>query len=610
MGSIDMLRCSTLFWDDCTCYHTEHMTAMRFDDVLDEIGGFGRYQKWVFFLTLGPNLLAGFIMLNPVFLLGIPEHRCAIPNCENDTFEVQSPTHQESIDEYIPLSNTKGLKYDRCNILLPSGNISMTTEGALLPNDSLREACSKWVYDLSVFTDTFASEHNLVCDKEIQVANAEMIFYGGMLVGSLASGIFADVYGRKPVMYVSLVIMVISNIGLAWVHAYWLFVIVEFILGASVIATFMPGYIISLELTSSSKRAWPGVISDFPYVLGLILMAVVAYIVREWFKLQLYTSLPGLLFLSYWWLIPESPRWLLTKGRVAEAKVIIEKAARWNKTVLPKQFFKSKCMDDMDTDKTASFLQLFSSKKMCKTTVIVFVNWTIVAMTYFGLALNSDNLAGNLYLNFGLSAAVEIPAYFLVIYLVDRIGRRWLFTGSMLVGGLACASTVLAIEYEPGGGDAIVVALAMLGKLFITAAYSTAHIHSAELFPTVIRNAGMGGASLFASLGTMVAPYIVTEGEQLGGIWGEAFPLVVFGALAFLTGILSLALPETLGKNLPETVEDGERFGRTGAFNLVRSLRLHKSGDYERIGDHSYQASIKEDSEHELLVSQDNSFKS
>ncbi|WAR09452.1 ORCT-like protein, partial [Mya arenaria] len=398
---------------------------MRFDDVLDEIGGFGRYQKWVFFLTLGPNLLAGFIMLNPVFLLGIPEH------------------------------------------------------SALLPNDSLREACSKWVYDLSVFTDTFASEHNLVCDKEIQVANAEMIFYGGMLVGSLASGIFADVYGP-------------------------------------------------LELTSSSKRAWPGVISDFPYVLGLILMAVVAYIVREWFKLQLYTSLPGLLFLSYWWQVDTR---------------ISPLAANQG----------PKCMDDMDTDKTASFLQLFSSKKMCKTTVIVFVNWTIVAMTYFGLALNSDNLAGNLYLNFGLSAAVEIPAYFLVIYLVDRIGRRWLFTGSMLVGGLACASTVLAIEYEPGGGDAIVVALAMLGKLFITAAYSTAHIHSAELFPTVIRNAGMGGASLFASLGTM--------GEQLGGIWGEAFPLVVFGALAFLTGILSLALPETLGKNLPETVEDGERFG-------------------------------------------------
>lgn len=75
----------------------------------------------------------------------------------------------------------------------------------------------------------------------------------------------------------------------------------------------------------------------------------------------------------------------------------------------------------------------------------------VVALVYFGLALNSENLNGNLYLNFGLAGIVEIPAYLLVIVLVDRFGRRRLYSIWMIIGGLACLSTILPIEYEPEG---------------------------------------------------------------------------------------------------------------------------------------------------------------
>lgn len=81
----------------------------------------------------------------------------------------------------------------------------------------------------------------------------------------------------------------------------------------------------------------------------------------------------------------------------------------------------------------------------------LFDDRTVVALAYFGLALNSDNLAGNVYLNFGLSALVEIPAYFVVIFLVDRIGRRKLYCINMIIGGIACGSTIFAIEYVPNG---------------------------------------------------------------------------------------------------------------------------------------------------------------
>lgn len=550
---------------------------MRLDDILDEIGGFGRYQKWIFFLTCLPNLLAGFFMLNPVFLLGVPDHRCAIPGYENDTYEVQSPYHIAQRKKFIPHSPD-----DSCKVYeyLPANSTSTHNRSDISYENSTEfprqeVKCSKWVYDKSVFRNTFTSEENLVCDKEIWVANAEMIFYGGMVVGSLASGIVADSYGRKPVMYVALLLMVASSIGLTWVHEYWLFCIVEFILGGSIVATFMPAFVISIEMTSANKRIWPGVISNFPYVLGLVLLSAIAYGLREWRKIQLYTSIPGVIFIFYWWLVPESPRWLLTKGRLREAESILRTAARWNGTTFPNNLLRNEAKEE-DVESNANFMQLFKSKILCLRSFLIFFNWLVVSLVYFGLALNSENLNGNLYLNFALSGIVEIPAYFLVIFLVDRFGRRRLFCFLMIICGLSCLSTIFSIKYKPEG--TVTIVLAMFGRLCVTGAFSVAYIHSAEIFPTVVRNAGMGAASLFARAGTMAAPYIVNIGKTLGGTTGKAIPLLLFGGMALLSGLTSLLLPETLKKHLPETVSDGERLGRSGAFYFARTLRHHREG--------------------------------
>lgn len=54
----------------------------------------------------------------------------------------------------------------------------------------------------------------------------------------------------------------------------------------------------------------------------------------------------------------------------------------------------------------------------------------------------------------------------------------------------------------------LTTALAMLGKLFSTAAFATIYVISAEIFPTAIRNAGMGSSSLWARVGGMISPFI------------------------------------------------------------------------------------------------------
>ncbi|KAL5009958.1 hypothetical protein ScPMuIL_012263 [Solemya velum] len=102
----------------------------------------------------------------------------------------------------------------------------------------------------------------------------------------------------------------------------------------------------------------------------------------------------------------------------------------------------------------------------------------------------------------------------------------------------------------------------MLGKVGSAAAFAIIYVFSAELYPTVVRNAAMGASSCCARVGSMIAPYITAAGDDIGGPEGKAMPLLIFGSASILAGVVSLWLPETLNQKLPETMEDGEQFGK------------------------------------------------
>lgn len=131
----------------------------------------------------------------------------------------------------------------------------------------------------------------------------------------------------------------------------------------------------------------------------------------------------------------------------------------------------------------------------------------------------------------------------------------------MLTGGLACLSTIFTVLY--GGEDlqTLTTVLALVGKLGSSAGFALIYIYSAELFPTVLRNAAIGIFSCGARVGGMVAPLIADSVIIIGGKMGQAVPLVIFGAASVLAGILTLFLPETLNSRLPETIEDARLFG-------------------------------------------------
>uniref|UniRef100_K1QCW4 Organic cation transporter protein n=1 Tax=Magallana gigas TaxID=29159 RepID=K1QCW4_MAGGI len=508
---------------------------MHFDELLGVLGEFGPYQKFVYFLVCLPSIIAAFHMVNSVFLLGIPKHRCKLPYYPNDTFLSQGAVHDDLVKAFIPteLNADNEVTYKQCYIFSTpgSGNITGGPE----------QSCSDWVYDKTVYENTFASEQNLICGKAIWASNAKMIFFAGVFVGALLLGALSDKIGRKKTLILSVLGLLASSLAVAWADNFYLFCVLRFIVGFCCAGTFMSAFVL-----------------EYFFALGLVLLCLVGYLVREWKYNEIVLSVPSAFILVYWWLLPESPRWLINRGKFEEAKVIIRKIAKRNKVEVTE-----KQLDSLECDETATgqLWHLFTSRVLFVRTIVIFINWCVVSMVYYGLSLNSGSLAGDFYLNFFLTGLVEFPAYTLCLVLLDRTGRKKLHCACMVLGGLACISTIFTVLYlEKRHQIYSTVILAMLGKIGAAAAFAVIYVWSAELYPTVVRNVGMGASSSCARIGGMVSPYIADLSTLVDGHFGQALPLVVFGASSVIAGLLSLILPETLGANLPETIEDGKAF--------------------------------------------------
>ncbi|ODM97376.1 Organic cation transporter protein [Orchesella cincta] len=250
--------------------------------------------------------------------------------------------------------------------------------------------------------------------------------------------------------------------------------------------------------------------------------------------------------------MPESIRWLLTNGKKEEAVKILKKAAIINKTVISETEFAQLSEEGKTKGTSLGILEITRYPRTVIRSLNIFLSWFVNSGVYYGLALNSANLGGNDYVNFILSGAVEVPAYALLLLTLNRFGRKRVLCGCMLLAGIF----LVACGFIPSEMTWLLVTLNMIGKLFNAAAYAAIYMFAAELFPTVIRNGGMGVSSVMARVGGILSDYVILLQE----VW-KPLPHLIFGGVSLTAGVLALLLPETLGKRLPETMEDSEKFG-------------------------------------------------
>ncbi|KAK7107421.1 organic cation transporter protein-like [Littorina saxatilis] len=526
---------------------------MKFDEIATQLGEFGRYQKRVFFLLSPAAMTCGIQIMISVFNMGVPNHRCALPGYAEDTWSLHSPEHAQRVNTSIPLDPDMEEKggYSRCNVFYQD-NVTMETDTT---------QCSRFVYDPTTYSSSAVTKWDLVCSRKLYRSHSRMILMAGLLVGAFTTGIIADIIGRKLALMGMVALQAASSIAVAWAPSFVIYVVLRFLTGFTISGLFLVIFVLGMELVGPKKRMFVGIVVEMFWSAGVMLLGGIAYVVRDWDKLQMIMSFPILLLLSYWWLIPESPRWLLARGRDAEAEEIIRHAARVNKVMLPEKVFDNKTFDEVSQNEKV--WHIFTSRVLFIRTVILCLNWLVCSMVFYGLSLNSGNLGGSVYVNFQLMAVVELIAYTGCVLLLNRLGRKVTHIGCMMLGGGACLSTIFAVLYTAGEVKTwLTIALALIGKLGAAAAFAIIYVYSAELFPTIVRNSLMGVTCLFARLGGMISPYIADLEDIVGGQFGRALPLLVFGTTTIGVGLLCVFLPETLHRHLPESLEDAKKFGR------------------------------------------------
>ncbi|KAH8306182.1 hypothetical protein KR018_003604, partial [Drosophila ironensis] len=524
---------------------------MGYDDVITHLGEFGRYQKRIYYLLCLPAIVCAFHKLAGVFLLAKPDFRCALP------FEGNGSVY-ELPQQLWNLSYPQGEVCEYYDVEYSEEYLN----GSLARTTNRTRSCTSYVYDRSKYLNSAVTEWDMVCNRSLLSATSDSLFMLGVLLGSFIFGQMSDKLGRKPTFFASLILQLIFGVLAAVAPDYFSYTISRMIVGATTSGVFLVAYVIGLEMVGSSYRLFAGVTMQMFFSVGFMLTAGFAYYIHDWRWLQIALTLPGLLFICYYWIIPESARWLLLKGRKDEAFVIIEKAAKENRVEIPSEIYEQlvdevaekKKQDELTASQpAATVLDLLRYPNLRRKTLLIFFDWFVNSGVYYGLSWNTNNLGGNQLVNFMVSGAVEIPGYVLLLFTLNRWGRRSILCGTMLIAGLSLLATI----FVPSDMNWLIIACAMIGKMAITSSYGTIYIFTAEQFPTVVRNVGLGASSMIARVGGILAPYL----KLLGEIW-RPLPLIICGVLSLTAGLMSLLLPETLNKPMPETIEDGENFGK------------------------------------------------
>ncbi|XP_064172702.1 solute carrier family 22 member 15 [Anguilla rostrata] len=416
--------------------------------------------------------------------------------------------------------------------------------------DSTEEELFKHV----TFTEDLSSivtEWFLVKDQAYKVSLAGSLFFAGVLLGNVLFGPLSDKIGRKPVFLAGLFFEVLFGYATAFAPSYETFALSRLLVGMMNGGMALVCFVLSQEYVGKSYWAMTGTLSNMTFAVGIALFAGLGYYVRHWRTLATAANSPGVLFFLLSVNFPESPRWLYSQGRSEQAEQVLLYLAQQNGRDQTQLKLKRNSASSQNGSRRPGILNLITHPVLRWRTVVLMYVWYACSLVYYGLTMNAGGDTGNRYVTVAMYGLVELPAYPLCIYFINKpwAGRRKTMASFLALAGFSCLFTML-IPVQTGLGFNG-TSLALLGKLLVSAAFNIVYVYTSELYPTVIRNAGLGVCSMSCRFGGILAPFV----PSLRALH-QSMPFVVFGLSGISAGCLSLLLPETLNRPIAETLEE------------------------------------------------------
>uniref|UniRef100_A0A3B3ZY53 Major facilitator superfamily (MFS) profile domain-containing protein n=1 Tax=Periophthalmus magnuspinnatus TaxID=409849 RepID=A0A3B3ZY53_9GOBI len=410
-----------------------------------------------------------------------------------------------------------------------------------------------------VFTedvDSIVTEWFLIKQQAYKVSLAGSLFFFGLLLGNVIFGPLSDKVGRRPVYLTGLFFEVLFGYVTALAPNYEVFAASRLLVGLMNGGIGLVCFVLTQEYVGKSYWAMTGTLASMTFAVGISLFGALGYLIRPWRSLAMAANSMGVLFFLLSVTLPESPRWLYSQGRREEAEEVLRYMAvrngnPANHLVLQRV---GAARAGPSGRPSVGVLQLLLHPVLRLRTLVLMYVWYACSLVYYGLTLGAGETSGNRFVNVAMYGLVELPAYPLCIYFINKhwAGRRKSMAGFLGLAGSACLLTM----FIPQNTEMLlnVTSLALLGKLMVSAAFNITYVYTAELYPTVIRNAGLGVCSMSCRFGGILAPFVPSMRAL-----HQSMPFTVFCLSGLTAGCLGLLLPETLNQPAAETLEELER---------------------------------------------------
>jgi putative MFS transporter len=411
----------------------------------------------------------------------------------------------------------------------------------------------------------------------VQIGWLIAVGYLGQLAGALIFGALAERYGRVPSAAGATALMSVMSIACALAGNFPVLLLLRLIQGIGVGGEVPVAAVYINELSRARGRGRFFLLYEMIFPIGLMVTGQIGALVVPtlgWQVMFLIGGVPGLVVAALLLRLRESPRWLITQGRLQEAETIVGEIEAWTTKGTKVQStvgggLQASATGDLKVsgyrDHTGRdrighdrsgirtrWTELLSPAYRGRTTTA----WALWACAYF-ITNGLNNWMPTLYNSvYGLSLDQALRAGTLTnvaqvvillgcAFTIDRIGRRrWMTAcfigGALLLGALGSAAS---------GSVAAVIAFVTLSYGIVGSANTVLYLYTPEIYPTRMRAIGTGLATCWLRLASAAGPLLV---GYLVGARGTAAVFMMFAAAGVVGGLTATQMLETRNRRLED----------------------------------------------------------
>src|SRR5690606_2531450 len=394
------------------------------------------------------------------------------------------------------------------------------------------------------------------------------IGFVGMAIGASLGGLLADRIGRRQVFAATLLVYGLATGAAALSTSVAVLIALRFVVGLGLGAELPVASTLVSEFAPRKVRGRVVVALEAFWAVGWLLAALIGYFVvptsdNGWRWALAVGLVPAAYALVVRFGLPESVRYLESRGRHAEAEAIVRDYERSaGVTSVPED---SDDTDDSDAtndsddtnDSEQSVAEVERAPRgsvwapnLRRRTAALWIVWFGINFSYYGAFIWLPSLlvaqGFDLVTSFGYTLLItlaQLPGYGVAAWLIEVWGRR--LTLGVFLAGSAVSAGLFGLAETPG----TIVAAGMALSFFNLGAWGALYAIGPELYPTPVRGAGTGSAAAFGRLASIIAPLLV---PVLLGAGGNGLVFGAFAASFVVAALAAFTLPERAGTVLDE----------------------------------------------------------